>query len=35
VIGRIGNDTRDDASLIGYAQAPFVAERLNVNFDIH
>jgi hypothetical protein len=35
VIGRIGYDARDDASLIGYAQAPLVTKRLNVNFDIH
>ena len=35
VVIRIGNDARDDAPLIGYAQAPFVTERLNVNFAIH
>ena len=35
VVGCIGNDARDDATLVRNAQAPVVAERLNVDFDIH
>ena len=35
MVGRIGNDACDDPPLIGYAQAALVAERFNVNFDIH
>jgi hypothetical protein len=35
VIGRIRYDARYDAALVGNTQAAFVAQRFNVDFDVH
>jgi hypothetical protein len=35
MIGRIRNDARYDAALVGNTQATFIAQRFNVDFDVH